>query len=428
MNRHRASQCCRKISCDQRCWGDAFYLKLCRAPDELSDGSATITVPGERGKVVARAHLQIVLNQTDLPSNLKQALTRIDASVTCSRLSDALTSGVSRRADAVVIVPGPNHSAARPAVERLLSSMTDRPRAALVITPAPTSTPLTLRGVTSAPVGYVNGVGSAELAGRLAAMIEYGQALAAAPTSRLVHEAREAGELQRDLLPADPPAIPGFSVRVVYRPAGEVSGDMYGFARIDTERSALWLADVCGHGLPAAMLTGFVKQCLSDSMALSWGQSNEPEGVLHRLNRELLRQNLSGCNFAACCWAVVDHQTHRVSWARGGTPYPLLLKRGKATVEIRSAGTVLGAIEKPELQRCGVTLEPGDSVIFRSDGLDALLRGDTPLPLDSIAHTRWFRSLDAERLEEALADVEHLCNHRRGLADDDICVVAIERQ
>ena len=377
---------------------------------------------------MARAHLQIVLNQTDLPSSLKQALTRIDASVTCSRLSDAVTSGVSRRADAVVIVPGPNHSAARPAVERLLSSMTDRPRAALVMTPAPASTPLTLRGATSAPVGYVNGVGSAELAGRLAAMIEYGQALAAVPSARLVREAHEAGELQRELLPTRPPAIPGFSTRVVYRAAGEVSGDMYGFARIDADRSAVWLADVCGHGLPAAMLTGFVKQCLSDSMALSRGQCDEPEGVLHRLNEELLRQELSGCNFAACSWVVVDHQSHRVSWARGGTPYPLLLRHGQAAVELRSAGTVLGAVEQPELQRCSVTLDPGDSVIFHSDGLDALLRGDTPRPADSIAHTRWFRSLDAGRLEEALSDIERLCGNQRGGLDDDLCVVAIQRQ
>jgi len=377
---------------------------------------------------VARAHLQIVLNQTDLPTNLKQALTRIDASVTCSKLSDALTRGVSRRADAVVIVPGPNQSAARPAVERLLNSMADRPCAALVMTPAPASTPLTLRGVTSAPVGYVNSVGSAELAGRLAAMIEYGQALAAVPATRLVREAREAGQLQRDLLPAEPMAIPGFSVRVVYRPAGEVSGDMYGFARIDTDRSAVWLADVCGHGLSAAMLTGLVKQCLSDSLALSRGRRDGPEAVLHRLNQEWLRQNLSGCNFAACCWAAVNHQTGQVSWTRGGTPYPLLLKRGKAAVEIRSAGTVLGAIEEPDLQRCSVNLEPGDSVIFHSDGLDALLRGDTPLPLDSIAHTRWFRSLDAERVEQALTDVERLCDHRRGVPDDDLCVVAIQRQ
>ena len=377
---------------------------------------------------MARAHLQIVLNQTDLPTNLKQALTRIDASVTCSRLSDALARGVSRRADAVVIVPGPNQSAARPAVERLLSSMTDRPRGALVMTPGPTSTPLTLRGATSAPVGYVNGVGSAELAGRLAAMIEYGQALAAVPATRLVREAHEAGELQRELLPTRPLAIPGFSTRVVYRSAGEVSGDMYGFARIDTDRSAIWLADVCGHGLPAAMLTGFVKQCLSDSTALSRGQRDEPEGVLHRLNGELLRQELSGCNFAACSWAVVDHRSHRVSWARGGTPYPLLLRQGQAAAELRSAGTVLGAIDEPELQRCSVTLEPGDSVIFHSDGLDALLRGDAPLPLDSIAHTRWFRSLDAERLEEALSDIERLCGNRRGGLDDDLCVVAIQRQ
>lgn len=377
---------------------------------------------------MARAHLQIVLNQSDLPTNLKHALTRIDASVTCSRLSDALISGVSRRADAVVIVSGPNQSAARPAVERLLNSMADRPRAALVMTPAPTSTPLTLRGVTSAPVGYVNGVGSAELVGRLAAMIEYGQALAAGPATRLVREAREAGQLQRDLLPSSPPAIPGFSVRVVYRPAGEVSGDVYGFARIDADRSAVWLADVCGHGLSAAMLTGFVKQCLSDSLALSWGRCDGPEAVLRRLNRELLRQDLAGCNFAACCWAVVNHQTGQVSWARGGTPYPLLLKRGKAAAVIQSAGTVLGAIDEPDLQPCSVALADGESIIFHSDGLDALLRGDTPLPLDSVAHTRWFRKLDAERVEEALTGIERLCEDRRGVPDDDLCVVAIQRK
>jgi sigma-B regulation protein RsbU (phosphoserine phosphatase) len=276
-------------------------------------------------------------------------------------------------------------------------------------------------------VGYVNGAGSAELAGRLAAMIEYGQALAAVPATRLMREAREAGKLQRDLLPADPPVIPGFSVQVVYSPAGEVSGDMYGFVQIDTDRSAVWLADVCGHGLPAAMLTGFVKQCLSDSMALSRGRRNEPEEVLHRLNRELLRQNLSGCNFAACCWAAVDHQTGRVSWARGGTPYPLVLKRGRAAVEVQSAGTVLGAIEEPALQRCSVDLEPGDSVIFHSDGLDALLRGDAPLRLDSIAYTRWFGSLRARKLEEALVEVERLRDHQRGVLEDDLCVVAVQR-
>ncbi len=375
---------------------------------------------------MTRPHLQIVLNECDVPNNLKQALSTIDAAVSYTPLREVCEHGVTRQADAVVIVPGPEHASARPAMEHLLGLLAERPRATLVMTDSSAEGLDELRRPQSLPVGFVNGVGAHELAGRLATMIDYSRALADSRPAELRLQARQAVEIQRAFLPPQPPRLPGFRLHALYRPAQELSGDIYGFEQPHRARPALWLADVCGQGLPAAMITGFVKRCLSATPRHRPHRPIGPDAILRGLNDDLLAQQFAGGDFVAAGYATIDQSGH-VVWARGGLPYPILVRPDRRPELIKSGGCVLGAVAQPDLELPEVSLNPGDALIFYTDGLPALLCDDRAAAETTFLQTKWFKSLGTAPVPEQLAVIERLCQSWPASQRDDLTVLVIER-
>lgn len=371
-------------------------------------------------------HVQIILDDCPVPPNLKQALSRIKAAVHYAQLSDASRQGPRRNADAVVIVPGQKPSA-RPDVERVLGWMAQRPRAALVMTGAAADDLAHLPRPAWLPVSFVNGVTPGELAGRLAAMLDYGRSLAAQTPARIEQQATQAAEIQRKFLPRQPPILPGWRFHVLYHPAAPLSGDVYGFQPIDAARVGFWLADICGHGFAAAMMTGFIKRCIAASLD---GRSSSPPGpdaVLRRLNRDLLEHDAAGESFVAAAWAVLTPRSGRVQWARAGLPYPILLRRQKGATLIRSTGCVLGAVQQIHLQQSNVRLNKGDALLLYTDGLESLLCGPNALASGAITQTDWFQNLANRPVDQSLAAINSLRSRSHTDRPDDLSLLAIER-
>ncbi len=80
---------------------------------------------------------------------------------------------------------------------------------------------------------------------------------------RLDEEMRLAARLQRDFLPKTLPEVGRVRFRALFRPAGYVSGDLYDVQRLDEDHVGFYLADAVGHGMPAALLTMFLKRALT---------------------------------------------------------------------------------------------------------------------------------------------------------------------
>ena len=232
-----------------------------------------------------------------------------------------------------------------------------------------------------------------EIAARLIAAVELAPALRAlrqelsavrdqkTGSDRLIEEMGEemrlAARLQRDFLPRRLPEVGLARFGVLYRPATWVSGDIYDIIRLDETHIGFYVADVVGHGMPAALLTMFIKKALQTKRIL--GASYEivpPEVAMAELNTDICDQNLSSCQFCTAAYAILEVPTLTLTYSRAGHPEPIRVRRDGSGVAERlgARGGLLGIFPDEQFPSQRVQLASGDRVLFYSDGLEDALR------------------------------------------------------
>ncbi len=198
--------------------------------------------------------------------------------------------------------------------------------------------------------------------------------LQTAALARLAEQVEQAGRMQRRLLDSQVPTIKGAELFAFSRAAETVAGDFHELARIDDRRVAIMIGDATGHGLAAGMLSTLIKGALGGRRrtgATHW--ASNPVEVMSALNRDLLECSLHDCEFVTAVYAVYDELTRELTWSRGGAPYPVLLRTGGAVEVFASGGMTLGVEEQVQFETSRITLAPGETIVFHTDGLDAAL-------------------------------------------------------
>ena len=190
----------------------------------------------------------------------------------------------------------------------------------------------------------------------------------------LDEEMRLASRLQRDFLPRTIPEVPPVSFEILFQPCGWVSGDIYDVFRLDEETLGFHIVDVVGHGMPAALLTIFIKRALQTKrIADTDYQIIPPEESLTLLNQDLVEQNLAHCQFATACYCTLNIKTLQLDVARAGHPYPLLIRSDRTIVQLGQAGALLGVLPGEIYHSASYRLAPGDKLLMYSDGLEDAL-------------------------------------------------------
>tara|TARA_R110000737_G_scaffold2923_1_gene8330 strand:- start:185159 stop:186487 length:1329 start_codon:yes stop_codon:yes gene_type:complete len=190
--------------------------------------------------------------------------------------------------------------------------------------------------------------------------------------AKLHEELQSAASIQREYLPSGVPDIQGVDLGIIYRPASYVSGDIYDITQLDENRSAFFLADAVGHGVPAALMTMVITQGLRklDGSGLDM-KVIEPAEALRRLNNTMSTHSSEVARFATAMYAVYDKSTNEVTIAGAGHP-PALVVRAKTgeTEMIDSQGPLLGIFADVEFGQTTVKLDEGDVLVFYSDGFE----------------------------------------------------------
>ena len=185
---------------------------------------------------------------------------------------------------------------------------------------------------------------------------------------QIASELRVAREIQMGMLPHDFSAMEkayGVEFGAVLEPAREVGGDLYGVCAAAKDRLVVFLGDVSGKGIPASM---FMVRAISLARLLA-RDIVEPELILARLNDELSVDNPSFMFVTFIC-AVYDPGTGEIAIANGGHCRPVLLRSGEAPAwAVKNLGTALGFDEGLTFERTELTLKPGDSLVFYTDGV-----------------------------------------------------------
>jgi len=183
-----------------------------------------------------------------------------------------------------------------------------------------------------------------------------------------------AGQVQRDFLPPRLPEIAGIKWATIFRPAQVVSGDIYDISRLDEDNVGFYIADVVGHGMPAALLTIFLKQAMV--MRETLGDDYRiftPVEVVRNVNLRMAHQHLTGFKFATCCYFVLNIKTYQLTYCRAGHPYPVLIRQGSEPDQLKSRGSLLGIFEQAEYVQGTVQLRPGDKLLLYSDGAEPFI-------------------------------------------------------
>jgi phosphoserine phosphatase RsbU/P len=192
---------------------------------------------------------------------------------------------------------------------------------------------------------------------------------------KIDEELRLAAQLQREFLPAKLPEIGPVEFHVFFRPASYVSGDIYDVIQLDEHHVGFFIADAVGHGVPAALMTMYIKRCLHtkavDATLPRGYRIVPPDEALAQLNHDMVQQQATGkVRFATACYGVINCKTLELSFARAGHPFPLVLHADDTTELLSPDGGMLGIFPEEKFELMHTRLRPGDRLLLYSDGFE----------------------------------------------------------
>jgi len=188
-----------------------------------------------------------------------------------------------------------------------------------------------------------------------------------ASEKRLAAELAEAAVYVRSLLP--PPLEDRVKIQWRFQPSAELGGDAFGYHWLANDKLAIYLLDVSGHGVGAALLSVSVLNVIR-AESLAGADFSDPASVLHHLNRvfQMERQN----NLLFTIWyGVFDPATRQLAYASGGHPPAVLLEPaegGSPLRELSTSGRVLGFDPGTWFRADSVVAPPGSRLYVFSDG------------------------------------------------------------
>ena len=181
--------------------------------------------------------------------------------------------------------------------------------------------------------------------------------------ARLERDLQAAIRIQGALLRPAPAEDYGLDVAARYVSAREVCGDLYDFLRYGPQQLGVALGDVSGKGTAAA-LYGAVAIGIMRSLA---PQKLQPAEMLRQMNQLVGERRIEG-RFMTACFATWQKGRQKLRVANAGQSQPLLYKGGRCD-RIELTGFPLGIFEEVNYDEWSVTLEPGDILVFHSDGI-----------------------------------------------------------
>ena len=171
-----------------------------------------------------------------------------------------------------------------------------------------------------------------------------------------------ARQIQTSILPIHTPNVEGLTIAALYEPMAAVGGDFYEFVPIDERHAGFFMADVSGHGVPAALISAMIKVAMQSVIPCA----HEPPEVLRILNR-ILSVQLRG-QFITAAYLWLDMEKRIGLYSAAGHP-PLVRWRAGALEKIECNGLLFGLLPDPEYPVCAMPLSEGDRFLLYTDGV-----------------------------------------------------------
>jgi phosphoserine phosphatase RsbU/P len=177
-------------------------------------------------------------------------------------------------------------------------------------------------------------------------------------------EMREAGDIQKRLLPRHITQIPGLDISADWKPARVLGGDYFDILRFADGSVGLCIADVEGKGVPAAL----VMSNLQSAVKAFATPAMEPEQLCRRLNT-IFCEDVQTERFISLCYARLEPANRRLTFTNAGHCPPLLMRANGQTEKLERGGAVLGRLPGWKYEQGEVTLGVNDVLVLFTDGV-----------------------------------------------------------
>jgi phosphoserine phosphatase RsbU/P len=181
----------------------------------------------------------------------------------------------------------------------------------------------------------------------------------------LNQELQVVGDIQRSLLPEALPSIPGFDIAAYYQTSARAGGDYYDFFPLERGSWGLFIADVSGHGTPAAVLMA-ITHAIAHAQP---GSHTPPAALVEYLNNRLTRAYTQRGTFVTAFYAVLDPTSRTLTYSRAGHNPPRLVRGDRVLSVDGEGGLPLGILDAQAYDQSVVTLHRGDMLLLYTDGI-----------------------------------------------------------
>jgi PAS domain S-box-containing protein len=267
--------------------------------------------------------------------------------------------------------------------------------------------------------------------------LERAHAEVTAASARMRRDLAAAARVQRALLPAALPELPGVRFAWTYKPCDELAGDILNVTRLDDRHVGLYLLDVSGHGMAAALLSVTVSHILSKvpDLSLALGQEGNgaasphpvpPARVAAELNKRF-RWDPIAAQYFTLLYGVLNGATGEFRYVAAGHPGPVRVPQDGVPVILEApTGLPIGILES-DYREVSVRLQPGDRLYLYSDGITDRMNEDGEL----FGQEQLIELLGEGRAAPLEASLEGVVRNVEGWGcrtclKDDISILAVE--
>lgn len=184
---------------------------------------------------------------------------------------------------------------------------------------------------------------------------------------RITAELEQASKAQQFILPDRLPSNSEVEFAALYRPMGKIGGDYYNVIELDDGIYGVIIADVTGHGIPAALLTYMVSFAFNNSAQRNFSTAQ----VVSKTNQKLVNRMPKGA-FITMFYAIYNSKTKVLTYTQAGHPQGIIIRNStREALPLTTKGGLVGVFKKDKItfESQQMTLRAGDKLIMYTDAI-----------------------------------------------------------